>query len=170
MHASDQHLMHESVSYHDKVADMHQRITAAFESVWERTGWEQQRQNQYSDQDVYLKWGILYGCGILLYPKKKVLWNFPQCMAGSTHQSQAYIGQHPLHSESRNRWLQAVNLDCLKLCNPGLRIEKEALQQSVPVMTTIYKLQKISPTVDKPCVIDVTEEDDYEQVSHQSKL
>ena len=42
---------HESISHHDYVADMHHRITAAFESVRELTRQEQQRQKQYYDQN-----------------------------------------------------------------------------------------------------------------------
>ena len=42
-----------STSYHDYVADMHQRITTTFEKVRERTRQEQLRQKQYYDQKVH---------------------------------------------------------------------------------------------------------------------
>ena len=38
---------YESVAHNDYVADMNQRIAAAFERVRERTGQEQERQKQY---------------------------------------------------------------------------------------------------------------------------
>ena len=90
---------HESVPHHDYVADMHQRIAAAFERVRERTGREQVRQRLH---------GAPFEVGDLVWlwhpavPRKKDTVQ-PQGMAGSTRHSQAYIRQHVLHSEPQQQ-------------------------------------------------------------------
>ena len=74
-----------------------------------------------------------------------------------------------IQSHKNKRLRQVVHFDCLKPCNPGIRIEIEAQQQSVPSNDHLSHTTRIieAPAVDKPYVIDATEEDDFEGVSHR---
>ena len=64
-----------------------------------------------------------------------------------------------------------VHFGRLKPCNPGIRIEIEAQQQSAPINGHPSQTRRgiiEAPTVDTPCVIDATE-DDFEWVLHREE-
>ena len=73
-------------------------------------------------------------------------------------------------SSKNKRRRQIVHFNRLKPCTPGIRIENEAQQQPVPSTEHPSQIPRgidDVPTVAKPCVIDETEEDDFEGDSHQ---
>ena len=164
-----------STSSHDYVADMHQRITTAFEKVRERTGQEQLRQKQYYDQKVH---GAPFQVGDLVWlwqpavPRKRRYcakfhraWQGPHVIVKRISDS-----TYRIKSSKNKRLRQVVHFDRLKPCNPGIRIENEAQQQPAPSSEHPSQIPigiDDVPAVDKPCVIDATEDDDFEGDSHQ---
>ena len=120
----------------------------------------------------HLKWRILYRCGTLLYleNKNKILCKVPQGMAGSTrHVKRISDSMYRIQGHKNKQLRQVVHFDRLKPCNPGKRNEIEAQQQLVPDNDHLSHTTRIiePPAVDKQCVINATDEDDFERVSHR---